>query len=133
MLNYCKSLEKFELHTTIDVYLSAISASQDLSLEFIRMAMKINKPVTVCTLHDLRMFMNTFADKTSLHSHSMYIESVAESSVLLVVRFPESCVGWVLAAMTPDFLQTHLLSDVTVDGKHLTIEQGDMKRMVCVQ
>ena len=133
MINFRKSLEMFEVETTIDVFLLAISACRELTLAFKRMAIKINKPVTVCTLHDLRMFMNTFADKTSLHTYNMYIESVAESSVLLVLRFPESCVGWVLAAMTPDFLQTHLLSDVTVDGEHLTIQQGDMEDMVCVQ
>ena len=132
MINFCKSLETFEVATTIDVYLSAISACQDLSLAFIQMAMKIDKPVTVCTLHEIRMFKNTLADKTSVHSHSMYIESVTESSVLLVLRFPESCMGWVLAAMTPDFLQTHLLSNVVMDGKHLAIQQGDIEDMVCV-
>ena len=133
MINFCKSLETFEIDTTIDVFLLAISACQELTLAFKRMAMKIDKPVTVCTLHEIRKFKEALAETGSLHSYSVYIDSVAESSVILVVRFPESCVGWVLAAMTPDFLQTHLLSDVTVDGEHLTIEQGDMKRMVCVQ
>ena len=131
--HYRKSLETFEIDTTIDVFLLAISACRELTLAFKRMAMKIDKPATVCTLHEIRKFKEALAERVSLHSYSMYIESVAESSVLLVVRFPESCVGWVLAAMTPDFLQTHLLSDVTVDGEPLTIQQGDAKNdMVCV-
>ena len=133
MINFCKSLEKFEIDTTVDVFLVAISAHQELTLAFKRMAMTIKKPVTVCTLHEIRTHKEALAESVSLHSYSMYIESVAESSVLLVLRFPESCVGWVLAAMTPDFLETHLLSDVAVDGEHLTIEQGDMEHMVCVQ
>ena len=132
MVNFCKLLEKFEVATTIDVYLGAILASQDVSLAFIRMAMKINKPVSVCTLHEIRKFKGSLTDKTSLHSYSMYIESVAESSVLLVVRFPKSCIGWVLGGMTPDFLRTHLLSDVVMDGEPLTIQQGDMEDVVCV-
>ena len=132
MTNYCKSLEKFEINTTADIFLLAIAACQELSLAFKRMAMKINKPVTVCTLHEIRKFKEALAERVSLNAYGMYIESVAESSVLLVLRFPESVMGWVLATMTPDFLQTHLLSDVIMDGEPLTIQDGDMEDMVCV-
>ena len=129
MQEYCESLEKFEKATTVDIYLVAISARESLSLAFTRMTMKINKPASVCTLHEIRMFKEDIAEKASLYSYGMYIESMSESSVLLVLGFPPSCVGWVLAAMTPEFMDTHLLSDVTVDQQQLTIEPASQMRL----
>ena len=132
MQEYCESLENFEKATTVDIYLVAISARESLSLAFTRMTMKINKPASVCTLHEIRMFKEDIAEKASLYSYGMYIESMSESSVLLVLGFPPSCVGWVLAAMTPEFMDTHLLSDVTVDQQQLTIEPEPQIELVCL-
>ena len=132
MQEYCESLENFEKATTVDIYLVAISARESLSLAFTRMTMKINKPASVCTLHEIRMFKEDLAEKASLYSYGMYIESMSESSVLLVLGFPPSCVGWVLAAMTPEFMDTHLLSDVTVDQQQLTIEPEPQIELVCL-
>ena len=132
MEEYCESLKRFEMATTINIYLSAISACQDLSLAFSRMALKINKPASMCTLHEIRMFKDALTEKASLHSYSMYIETVAESSVLLVLRFPERCIGWILAAMNPDFLCTHHLTGVAVNGNCLTIQQGKREQLVCM-
>ena len=127
MQEYCESLENFEKATTVDIYLVAISARESLSLAFTRMTMK--KPASVCTLHEIRMFKEDIAEKASLYSYSMYIESMSESSVLLVLRVPPSCVGW---AMTPEFMDTHLLSDVTVDQQQLTIEPASQIELVCL-
>ena len=132
MQEYCESLENFEKATTVDIYLVAISACEDLSLAFTRMTMKINKPASVCTLHEIRKMKEALVEKASLQSYGMYIESMSESSVLLVLGFPPSCVGWVLAAMTPEFMDTHLLSDVTVDQQQLTIEPASQMRLVCL-
>ena len=130
MREYCEFLERFEKATTVDVYLMAISAHKSLSLAFTRMTVKINKPPSVCTLHEIRMFKEDLAERASLHSYGMYIESVSESSVLVVLRFPPNCVGWVLAALTPDFMTTHLLTDVVVDEKQLAIEHTSQRKLV---
>ena len=130
MQEYCEFLERFEKATTVDVFLVAISARKSLSLAFKAMTVKINKPPSVCTLHEIRMFKEDLAEKSSLHSYGMYIESVSESSVLVVLRFPPSCVGWVLAALTPDFMTTHLLTDVVVDEKQLAIEHTSQRKLV---
>ena len=130
MREYCKSLERFEKATTVDVFLVAISARKSLSLAFKAMTVKINKPPSVCTLHEIRMFKEDLAERASLHSYGMYIESVSESSVLVVLRFPPSCVGWILAAMTPDFMTTHLLTDVVVDEKQLAIKHTSQRKLV---
>ena len=132
MQEYCNMLENFEVATTIDVYIGAISASDDLSLAFSQMVLKINKPPSVCTLHEVRKLTEALAEKASLHSYSVYIGSIRQSSVMLVLRFPPSAVGWVLAALTPDFLRTHLLAEVTVDGQPLTAIEGDRDDLVCV-
>ena len=132
MQEYCNMIENFEVATTIDVYIGAISASGDLSLAFSQMVLKINKPPSVCTLHEIRKLKETLAEKASLSSYSVYIESVAQSSVMLVLRFPPSAVGWVLAALTPDFLRTHLLAEVTVDGQPLTAIEGGKDYLVGV-
>ena len=130
MREYCEFLERFEKATTVDVFLMAISARASLSLAFTRMTVKINKPPSVCTLHEIRMFKEDLTEGASLHSYGMYIESVSESSVLVVLRFPPSCVGWILAAMTPDFMTTHLLTDVVVDEKQLAIEHMSQWKLV---
>ena len=77
----------------------------ELSLALIKMAVKIKKPVSVCTLQEVRKLKDALAEKASLHSYGMYIESMSESSVVLVLQFPESCVGWIVAALTCEFLQ----------------------------
>ena len=130
MREYCEFLERFEKATTVDVYLVAISAGEELSLAFTRMTVKINKPPSVCTLHEIRKMNEALAEKASLQSYSVYIESVSESSVLIVLRFPPSCVGWILAALTPDFMTTHLLTDVVVDEKQLAIEHTSQWKLV---
>ena len=132
MLDYCKSLEQFEMTTTVDVYCRAISAGKKLSLEFKQMALKIEKPSSECTLHEIRKLKEEIAEESALPSYSVYIESVAESSVLVVLRFPPGCAGWVLAAMTPAFLHTHCMTEVVVDGKQLTVYQGDREKLVCL-
>ena len=54
MQEYCDKLKNFEVATTIDVYLSAISASKELSVAFANMALKIKKPSSECSLHEIR-------------------------------------------------------------------------------
>ena len=120
MQDYCQSLERFEIATPVNIYLIAISASPTISEAFSRMAMKMNKPVSECTLHEIRKLKESLTEKAFLHSYSVYIDTIAESSVLVVLRFPPDCIGWVLAAVTPDFMNTHHLTEVSVDGKYLT-------------
>ena len=48
------------------------------------------------------------------------------------MAFPSSAVGWVLSAMTPAFMHTHLLSEVAVDGRQLTIIEADSHELVSV-
>ncbi|CAI8018576.1 Serine/threonine-protein phosphatase 6 regulatory ankyrin repeat subunit C [Geodia barretti] len=114
MQEYCDSLEKFEKATMVDVYLEAIEASDVLSSEFTKMTVKINKPVSQCTLHEIRKTTEAIAERASLQSYSVYIGPVLEGSVVLQLGLPVSCVGWILGALTPDFLATHLLSDVVL-------------------
>ena len=121
MEEYCQSLERFEMATPVNIYLVAISASPTISEAFSRMAMKMNKPVSECTLHEIRKLKESLTEKAFLHSYSVYIDTIAESSVLVVLRFPPDCIGWVLAAVTPDFMDTHHLTEVSVDGEYLTL------------
>ena len=117
MQEYCETLEKFEKATFIDVYLKAISAGAVLISEFAKMTMKINKPTSECTLHEVRKLKETIAERASLQSYSVYVGDISESSVQLELGFPASCVGWIMEALTPDFQAKHLLSDVVFDGR----------------
>ena len=99
----------------VDVYLEAIEASDVLASEFTKMTVKINKPASQCTLHEIRKTTEAIAERASLQSYSVYIGPVLEGSVVLELGLPSSCVGWILGAFTPDFLSTHLLSDVVLD------------------
>ena len=131
MQEYCESLEKFEKATFIDVYLKAISAGVVLSSEFTKMTVKINKPASECTLHEVRKLKETIAERASLHSYGVYVGDISESSVQLELGFPASCVGWILGVFTPNFLATHLLSDVVLGQQHLSILDWPQWKLVC--
>ena len=131
MQEYCESLEKFEKVTFIDVYLEAIEASDVLSSEFTKMTVKINKPTSECTLHEVRKRTEAIAEEANLQSYSVYIGAVLKSSVQLELGFPASCVGWILGVFTPDFLATHLLSDVVLGQQYLSILDWPQEKLVC--
>ncbi|CAI8048738.1 hypothetical protein GBAR_LOCUS26862 [Geodia barretti] len=85
------------------------------------MVLRIEKPASECTLYDLRKLNESIITNSGLSSHSVYISGVANKCVEVVVRFTPSVVGWVLAALTPHFMTTHHLSEVTVDGSQLSL------------
>ena len=130
MQEYCESLEKFEKVTAVDVYLEAIEASDILKTSFTKMMVKMNKNASECTLHEIRKFKEAITERASLHSYSMYIEEESVGSVQLELGFPASCVGWILGVFTPDFLATHLLSDVVLGQQHLTILDRPQEKLV---
>ena len=70
-------------------------------------------------------------EKGDLHSYSVYVESVSEGSVLVVLRIPPSCTGLVRTAITPDFARVHHLTEVTVDGVDLPISWDEREMLVC--
>ena len=130
MLDYRDSFQSFEIDTTINIFLAAISASPEMCEAFSRMAARIDKSANECTLHEVRQVKEAIANTASLHTYSVYIESVAESSVLVVLRIPLSCVEWVGVAMTPDFMQAHHLTEVSIDGRDITFYQS-REYLVC--
>ena len=135
MKKYRLSLETFEMHTTVDIYISAVpdEISEEIENGFSEMVVKIDKPSSECTLHEVRKLNEATTTKSGLESHSVYISSVAKNCVVVAMRFPSSAVGWVLAAMTPDFIHTqHLTPEITMDGKQLTIIQKERQELVCM-
>ncbi|CAI8035228.1 hypothetical protein GBAR_LOCUS19775, partial [Geodia barretti] len=123
MQEYCKMLMKFEMLTPVDVYITAVPEETDEEMKkaFTQMVLRIEKPASECTLYDLRKLSESIITNSGLSSHSVYLGGVANKCVEVVVRFPPSVVGWVLAALTPHFMTTHHLSEVTVDGSQLTL------------
>ena len=134
MKQYRLSLETFEMHTTVDIYISAVpdEISKEIEDGFSEMVVKINKPSSVCTLYEVRKLNEAIVTKSSLESHSVYIGSVTKNCVVVAIRFPSSAVGWILAAMTPDFIHTQHLTEITMDEKQLTIIQREKHVLVCV-
>ena len=134
MKKYRLSLETFELYTTVDMYISAVpdEISEEIETGFSQMVVKINKPSSECTLHEVRKLNEAIITKSGLESHSVYISGVAKNCVVVAMRFPSSAVGWVLAAMTPDFIHTQHLTEITMDGKQLTIIQTERQELVCI-
>ena len=124
MLDYQKSFESFEAETTIDVYLSAISARPEgkICKEFYRMAMTINKPASVCTLREIRWLKESIAENASVHSYSVYIESIDNGSVKVILGIHPSAVELLKAVMTPHYMSMHHLKDVFIgpESKYYT-------------
>ena len=125
MRKYCDSFDSFEEVTTVDIYLCAISVhpKSDVYRAFSKMVMTIDKPACECTLHEIRHLRESLAESADIHSYSAYIECMTTNSVLVVLRIPPSCVVWVGVAITPEFMQAHHLTDVSIDGKDITSYQ----------
>ena len=123
MQRYYELLEEFETATTVEVYIQAIpniEVDEELLNGFNKMVVKVNKPPSDCRLLDIRRLNKAIIKKSSLCSHSVYIGAVSSNCVSVELRFPSSAVGWVLAAMTPDFLKEQKLSEVAVEGRKLS-------------
>ena len=132
MFCYRDSLIKFEKATTIDIYRLAIPAHRDEVLEaFSKVVAKLKKPASVCTLYEVREMNEALVEKGDLHTYSVYVESVSEGSVLVMLRIPPSCVGLVCTAITPDFARKRHLTEVTVDGVPLAISWEEREMLVC--
>ena len=130
MQDYCNSLEKFEVSTSVNIYLVAISAGSDILQEFSEIVMKLKRRASKCTLHEVRRFKEDLCKTGALHSYSVCIEGLAKSSVKVVLRVPPDCMAFVLAALTPNFLHAHHLTEVSVNGQHLQVEQEDNGKSV---
>ena len=131
MFLYRDSLIKFEIATTIDIYLCAVPTHHEVLEAFSQIVVKINKPASVCTLHEVRHFSEALAEGADLLLYSVNIERIGKSSVLVVLRIPPSCVGLVRTAITPVFARVHHLTEVTVDGVHLVINERERRELVC--
>ena len=112
IMMYCDSIKKFETGITVAVYLHAISAlpDSDVCQGFIQMAIKINKPTSMCKMHEIRQLKETIAEKASVYSHCLYMESIAQGSVVVQLRVHPDCSQMVFDAITNNTYQT----DVTV-------------------
>ena len=128
-------LEVFETSTTVDVYISAVpeEMTEDQKKAFSEMVVKIDKPASQCTLHDVRKLNEAIIASSGLSSHAVYIGAVSSKCVVVRFMFPSSVVGWVLAAMTPEFITNHQLTEITVDGRQLTVVETQRDDLVCPQ
>ena len=128
-------LEVFETSTTVDVYISAVAeeVTEDQKKAFSEMVVKIDKPASQCTLHDVRKLNEAIIASSGLSSHAVYIGAVSSKCVLVRFMFPSSVVGWVLAAMTPEFITNYQLTEVTVDGRQLTVTSTQRENLVCLR
>ena len=133
MKEFSKALEEFETATSVDVYLSAIpdEVDEELMNGFSEMVVKIKMPESQCTLLEIRKLNKAIIEKSSLCSHSVYVGAVSRNCVVVRFRFPSSAVGWALAAVTPDFMSTHYITEVAVDGCRLSLIQNQRVNLVC--
>ena len=130
MQDYCVMLEMFEKATPVNTYTNAISAGKSLKFAFSRMVLRINKSEFECTLYEIRKLKEEIAEAASLSSHSVYIESEGVHCVEVAISFPSSVVGWILSAMTTDFMTTHHITEVAVDDRKLTVVQAERHQLV---
>ena len=132
MQDYSRMLLEFELSTTVDVYISAVpeEVTEEQKKAFSEMVLRINKPASQCTLHDVRKLNEALIASSGVCPHSVYISGLANKCVEVVVGFPSTAVGWMLGAMTPDFMTRHQLTEVAVDDRQLTVVQGERQQLV---
>ena len=120
MVSYRDSLTTFEKATTVDIYLCAIKAHPEgeICRGFTKMAMKINKPTSMCTLYEIRMLKERIAGNASVPSYCVYIgENIAKRSVLVCLRVHPACAEAVIAAVSSDFMKIHHLTEFFVNNR----------------
>ena len=124
MLEYNVSFQSFEMATTVDVYLCVIRARPELGTiceGFIQMAAKINKSPSECTLYEIRQLNEDIAKNSSSEPFSIYTASITMNCVRVVLGIHPECVESVVETMTPDFQQIHHLTEVSIDGRDITL------------
>ena len=132
MQRFYKMLEEFETATTVEVYLSAIpdEVDEELMNGFSEMVVKIDKPESKCTLLEIRKLNKAIIEKSTLCSHSVYIGAVSRNCVVVRFGFPSTAAGWVLSAITPEFMAIHHITQVAVDGRQLPVVQAKKAELV---
>ncbi len=133
MQEYCRMLMKFEMSTSVDVYITSEpdEFTEDQKKAFSEMVLRINKPASECTLYDVRRMNEAIITSAGLCPYSVYISGVANKCVEVVVRFPSTALGWMLSAITPEFQSLYQLTEVTVDGGQLTVCETSQDDLVC--
>jgi len=127
---YGVTLDAFEKATTIDVFLSATSASETMARKFMTMAAKINKTATECTLH-VRKLKDSLAEESGITSYSVYVEISGIGSVRITLSIHPAAITLVVAALSPRFLLRHHLTGVVIDGRPLqTLHEMDPTYLV---
>ena len=81
------------------------------------MAMKINKPTSMCTLYEIRLLKETMAENASVHSYSVYIDGLYPGSVLVMLSIHPGCIEAVDAVVTSDFMAIHHLTNVFMNNR----------------
>lgn len=121
MQDYCKLLGVFETSTTVDIYIIAVpdEVSEDEKMAFSKMVVRINKPSSQCTLHDVRKLNETIVESSGVCPHSVYISGVADKCVDVTLSFPKSATGWIISVFAPDFMENHNISEISLDGVKL--------------
>ena len=121
MLDYSALIEQFERSTTADVFLKANSCDHQCKVfrTFEKMALKINKPSSECTLYDIRQIRRAIAEAAAVNAYSVHMEVDSEGSVGVSLYVHPACIDLVKAAMTHEFMELyHLTMEGTV-GKSL--------------
>ena len=133
MQEYCRMLMKFEMSTSVDVYITSEpdEFTEDQKKAFSEMVLRINKPASECTLYDVRRMNEAIITSAGLCPYSVYISGVANKCVEVVVSFPSTALGWVLSAITPEFQSSYHLTEVTMDGEELTVAPIQRDYLVC--
>ena len=127
MRTYEAELEAFEMGAMLDIFIMASTDSDEIPPEYVDIALKIQKDVSTCTVHEVRRFSESVAKRAAIRNHSIYIGRISISSVCVLLGFHPAVLPLVLAALTCDFLQERLIEDVEVNGQHLlTIQEGNL-------
>lgn len=127
MRTYEAELEAFEMGAMLDIFIVASTDSDEIPPEFVDIALKIQKDVSTCTVHEVRKFRESVAKRAAICNHSIYIGRISTSSVCVLFGFHPAVLPLVLAALTCDFLQERLIEDVQVNGQHLlTIQEENL-------
>ena len=114
--SYTTALQSFRLRTRITDFIKAYTGNPTLPQQFVALKMKIGSGWEQCTLEDAEELRRSMAIDSSTTDFTTYFMGGVPGSIYLVWSVSIYAVRFLAAAMNSEFLQSHFIEEVTIDG-----------------
>ena len=117
--SYTQALQSFRLRTKISDFIKACKGNPNLPPEFVVIKTKMGSEWQHRTLEEAEEYRKSIAHDSSVANYALYLVAADLGSIYLVWSVPSHAIGFVVVAMSSEFLKHHCIEEVTIDGQDL--------------